>query len=57
MKGIGFRFVKILSIIPENTNIETLYPKEFEAATKMVKKLEDFTGVSIVDDEFIGFLL
>ena len=40
---------------PFLVEIETLYPKEFKAATKMVKKLEDFTGVSIVDDE-IGFI-
>lgn len=40
---------------PFLVEIETLYPKEFEAATKMVKKLEDFTGVSIVEDE-IGFI-
>lgn len=40
---------------PFLVEIETLYSKEFDAATKMVKKLEDFTGVSIVDDE-IGFI-
>lgn len=40
---------------PFLVEIEILYPKEFEAATIMVKKLEDFTGVNIVDDE-IGFI-
>lgn len=40
---------------PFLVEIETLYPKDFYAASKMVKKLEKFTGVNIVDDE-IGFI-
>lgn len=40
---------------PFLVEIETLYPKEFELATLMVRKLEKFTGVNIVDDE-IGFI-
>lgn len=40
---------------PFLVEIETLYPKDFYAASKMVRKLENFTGVNIVDDE-IGFI-
>ncbi|MGG5460101.1 BglG family transcription antiterminator [Clostridium sp. B9] len=40
---------------PFLVEIETLYPKEFELATVMVRKLEKFTGIDIVDDE-IGFI-
>lgn len=40
---------------PFLVEIETLYPKDFEAASKIVKKLEVFTGIDIVDDE-IGFI-
>lgn len=35
--------------------IETLYPKDFKAASNIVRKLEEFTGINMVDDE-IGFI-